>query len=60
MERVLQHGRLLPALEQALAREFDITRLHEQPDPAAWLARHGAAFSGLVTSARVGADRAPR
>lgn len=58
MERVLQHGRLLPQLEQALAREFDITRLHEQPEPAAWLARHGAAFSGLVTSARVGADRA--
>lgn len=58
MEHVLQHGPLLPALEQALARDYTLTALHAQPDPAAFLARHGASFSGLVTSARFGAGRA--
>ncbi|SNS95316.1 Lactate dehydrogenase [Noviherbaspirillum humi] len=57
-QRILQNGRLLPTLEDALAREFDIHPLWKEADPAAFLARHGAEFTGMVTSAVVGADGA--
>lgn len=56
--RLLQKGRLLPALEQTLAEEFGAHRLADEPDPAAFLSRHGGDFSVLVTSARFGADAA--
>lgn len=52
--RILQSGRLLPWLEARLAETFETTLLADQPDPAAFLAAHGAAFEGLVTSAGVG------
>jgi len=56
--RVLQAARLLPALEQRLARHFDVQRLADAPDRAAFLAAHGASFSGLVSSAAIGVDAA--
>ena len=52
--RILQSGRLLPWLETRLADAFETTLLADQPDPASFLAAHGAAFEGLVTSAGVG------
>lgn len=55
---VLQHGRLLPGLEQALAEQFDLHPLWSEADPVAFLAREGARFTGLATSARFGADAA--
>lgn len=55
---VLQHGRLLPALEAALAEEFDAYPLWREADRDAFLAREGGRFEGLVTSGRTGADAA--
>jgi hydroxypyruvate reductase len=52
--RILQTGRLLPALEARLAADFDTVLLADQPDPQAFLAAQGASFEGLVTSAGVG------
>lgn len=49
--RILQTGRLLPALEQRLAADYALHRLADEADPDAFLARHGADFAGLVTSA---------
>lgn len=49
--RILQAGRLLPALEAQLAADHDLHRLADEADPDAFLARHGAEFTGLVTSA---------
>jgi len=56
--RVLQHGRLLPALEAALAEEFDTHFLPSEPGRAVFLAREGGRVEGLVTSGRAGADAA--
>lgn len=56
--RLLQNGRLMPTLESQLAAEFNVHPLWQEADPAAFLAAHGAEFTGLVTSARVGADAA--
>ncbi len=55
---VLQHGRLLPALEAALAERYELLPLWQQPEPAAWLREHGGRVRALATSAGVGADRA--
>ena len=52
--RILQAGRLLPSLEARLVAEFDTTLLADQPEPSAFLAAHGGAFEGFVTSAGVG------
>jgi hydroxypyruvate reductase len=57
MNRILQQGRLLPYLEQALAQRYDLHPLYNEADPAAFLRAHGAEFVGLATSARFGADR---
>ncbi|HWI81001.1 2-hydroxyacid dehydrogenase [Ramlibacter sp.] len=57
-ERVLQNGRLLPALEAALAQRYDLHPLWQERDPQAFLARHGADFRGYIASARYGADAA--
>jgi lactate dehydrogenase-like 2-hydroxyacid dehydrogenase len=56
--RVLQHGRLMPGLEQALAEHFDLHPLWREAEPKSFLAAHGGEFTGLATSARFGADRA--
>lgn len=56
--RVLQHGRLLPALEARLAATYDVHALWNEADPKAFLAAHGGEFTALVTSARFGADAA--
>lgn len=55
---ILQNGRLLPWLEAQLAERFDVHPLWQEADPAAFLAEHGARFTGVATSARVGADAA--
>jgi hydroxypyruvate reductase len=57
-QRVLQAGRLMPELEAALAAQFDCHLLFEQPDPARFLAEHGASFRALVTTSKNGADGA--
>jgi hydroxypyruvate reductase len=54
--QILQNGRLLPVLESMLAEEFDVHGLWNEPDPKAFLKQHGARFSGVVTSAPVGAN----
>jgi lactate dehydrogenase-like 2-hydroxyacid dehydrogenase len=54
--RVLQHGRLLPALEARLAETYDVHGLWNEADPKAFLASRGGEFTALVTSARFGAD----
>ncbi|WP_367848371.1 2-hydroxyacid dehydrogenase [Rhodoferax sp. WC2427] len=55
---LLQNGPLAPALEAALAAEFDVQRLADQADPQGFLAQHGARFTGLATSAPAGASAA--
>ena len=52
--RVLQTGRLLPALEARLAAAHDTVLLADQGDAASFLAAQGASFEALVTSAGVG------
>ena len=56
--RVLQQGRLLPALEKQLAERYDLHPLWQESDPDAFLAAHGAEFVALATSARFGASAA--
>lgn len=57
--RLLVHGKLPQAgLEGRLAEAYELHRLHEEADRAAFLAARGAEFDGLVTSAPVGADAA--
>jgi len=56
--RILQHGRLLPALEARLAERYALHPLWSESDPQGFLAAHGGEFEGLVTSARFGADAA--
>lgn len=57
-ERVLQNGRLLPALEADLAGRYDVHALWREADPQAYLAAHGGEFSGYIASARLGIDAA--
>jgi lactate dehydrogenase-like 2-hydroxyacid dehydrogenase len=56
--RVLQKGRLLPAMEKVLNEEFGAHMLANEPDANAFLKQHGGEFTALVTSARFGADDA--
>jgi len=39
---ILQTGKLLDSCEKALASRYTVHKLHEQADPAAWLAQNGA------------------
>ncbi|MDA8447939.1 2-hydroxyacid dehydrogenase [Paracidovorax valerianellae] len=56
--RILQIARLpLPALEDDLAAQFDVTCLADQPDPSLFLVERGAEFTGVVTSASIGLKR---
>ncbi len=54
--RILQVGRLLPALEARLAEAFDVQCLADIPDWKAFLRERGGEFVGLVTSAPEGAS----
>jgi hydroxypyruvate reductase len=59
--RLLNAGRLPPALLARLAAEYELTTLSDFADPAdaaAHLAAHGAEVVALVTSAAIGADAA--
>ncbi|MFL1904838.1 2-hydroxyacid dehydrogenase [Streptomyces tauricus] len=51
---VLQVSPLLPALEKALAERHRTVRLHELPDPAAYLREQAEGVVAVVTSARFG------
>ncbi|MDQ1033673.1 hydroxypyruvate reductase [Streptomyces sp. V3I8] len=51
---VLQVSPLLPALEATLAERHGAVRLHELPDPAAYLRAEGGNVVAAVTSARFG------
>src|SRR4030095_5525747 len=55
---VILNGQVPPALEARLAQAYDLTRLRDEADPRAFLARQGGRYTGLVTTARYGADRA--
>src|SRR5262249_54139571 len=44
------------ALEARLAESYTLHRLHEQADPAAFLAAHGAEIDGIVAPAPMGAS----
>ncbi len=55
--RVLQYGRLMPRLEEDLARSYDLHPLWRDAHPDAFLRARGGEFTGLVTSAPVGAPR---
>lgn len=56
--RVLQAGPAMPALEAALAAQFDCHSLTRQSDPKRFLAEQGNTFEALVTSGKNGADGA--
>lgn len=56
--RLLQVGRLLPRLEEGLARAYHVHGLWEEADREGFLRRRGGEFTGLVTSAQHGASGA--
>ena len=55
---VLQLGPLLPLVEQGLAENYELLRLHQAPDAAAFLAEHGAAIDAFASSGRNGVNAA--
>lgn len=56
--RLLNAGRLPPALADRLAQAYELATLPAPGERAAFLAAHGAGFTAMVTSAAVGADTA--
>ena len=56
--RLLQHAQIPPLLDTELNTRFDVHPLWQEADPQGFLARHGAEFTGYVTSARFGVDEA--
>ena len=56
--RILQLSRFSPAIEDDLAREFDIHPFWREVDPDAFLKEHGAEFTGLVTGSLTGVPAA--
>ena len=56
--RLLQHASIPPLLDTALHSRYDVHPLWQEADPKAFLAAHGAEFTGYVTSARFGVDEA--
>ncbi|WP_422843834.1 2-hydroxyacid dehydrogenase [Acidovorax sp. M2(2025)] len=54
IHHLLQIGKLLPSLEQALRDRYAVQRLIDAPDAHAFLAERGATFDAVVTSAAVG------
>jgi hydroxypyruvate reductase len=55
---VLQAGSVMPALEAALAVQFETRSLAKEADPKAFLAAHGHEFQALVTTSKNGAGAA--
>lgn len=53
---ILQTGPLSPKLDAELAAHFHVHPLWREADPAAFLREHGARFTGIATSAPVGAS----
>ncbi|WP_319239331.1 2-hydroxyacid dehydrogenase [uncultured Propionivibrio sp.] len=51
---VLQIGSLLPVLENWLDERYNVSRLDDAPDAAAFLAEQGSRFVGVATSALYG------
>jgi lactate dehydrogenase-like 2-hydroxyacid dehydrogenase len=47
--RILQVNKLMPSLERQLADAFEVVKLFEQADAAAFLAAQGASFQGIAT-----------
>jgi lactate dehydrogenase-like 2-hydroxyacid dehydrogenase len=58
MTRVLQVGRLLPALAETLQSTYDARPLPEGPERTAFLAEHGAKVEVVVTSGSAGVPTA--
>ena len=56
--RLLNAGKIPPALEARLAEHSQRVTLANEADPAAFLVSQGAQFTALVTSAATGADAA--
>ena len=56
--RLLQHSDIPPLLATALYTRYDVHHLWKESDPSAFLAQHGAGFTGYVTSARFGVSEA--
>jgi lactate dehydrogenase-like 2-hydroxyacid dehydrogenase len=56
--RLLQYGRLNPALEARIAERYDSHMLWTESDPVAYLAAHGGEFVAMTTRAPIGADAA--
>jgi lactate dehydrogenase-like 2-hydroxyacid dehydrogenase len=56
--KVLNAGRLPPALLARVAQHYELVNLADQADPAAFLAAQGAGFAGVITSAAAGVDAA--
>ena len=54
--RLLNVGRLPPALLVRLANNYEVMTLADQADPASHLAAHGSEYTAAVTSAPVGID----
>lgn len=54
MKKLLVTGRVPPALVARLALQYDLTDLLAQPNAEVFLANHGEAFVGVVTSAAMG------
>ncbi|WER46583.1 2-hydroxyacid dehydrogenase [Cupriavidus sp. WKF15] len=56
--KLLQHGRLPPALESRLAQAYDVHPLWAETDPQDFLAERGGEFTALTTSAISGVSEA--
>lgn len=56
--RLLNHGKLPPALVERLDADYAVQTLAQQRDRDAFLAVHGAEFEALTTSSAVGVDAA--
>ena len=56
--KLLQHAEIPPLRDTELHTRYDVHPLWKESDPQAFLAEHGPAFSGYVTSARFGVDEA--
>jgi lactate dehydrogenase-like 2-hydroxyacid dehydrogenase len=54
MTELLQLAPVEPFMVDELARRFTVHRLYEQPDPAAWVAAHGAAIRAVLTGGHLG------
>lgn len=56
--KVLNAGRLPPALLARVAQHYQLVNLADQADRSAFLTAQGADFAGVITSAAVGVDAA--